>query len=200
MRTSVVMDSRRISDQQRSAHGIGGFRLTPDPSAGLLPRSAPTPPGGSRPPTPTEWRAAEAELQDKTHMPFEPPSGQVPTERRRLTSSPAVGDMFRSYTGGMVQIAEVVARDDTTCFVFAPAGRPYALRRIGLTWHALPPSAAVPATGDTLIRREVSLTVAVVLGEAEIGGWAVSDSAGTVHHVLYSQANRWVSLGVVDVC
>jgi hypothetical protein len=177
---------------------IGGcrFRIEPiasDEPARTMPPNLTARSGDS---TPTEWRIAEAELQRKTNMPFEPPSA---AKAERIALWPRVGGKYHATSGLDIEIARVVGRDGSLWFVIDVKDRPVALRRNGLAWFALPRDPTSPARGDAIIHQGTTSWVGDVLGEAEVGGWAVTNASGVPLHVLRSEEGRWMSLGAVEV-
>jgi hypothetical protein len=172
---------------------IGGCRITIDPGA-VNRTPAMLSDAENRDPTPSQWRRAEAELQSKTQVPFETPSE---CKSPRVQFQPRVGSTYRALTGADVEIAQVSGRDGELWFAVDVKGRPVALRRIDFKWHALPRDDTSPVVGDVVRRGSTETRIVEVLGEAEIGGWAVRDSTQTALHVLRSGDKRWMSFGVI---
>jgi hypothetical protein len=146
--------------------------------------------------TPAEWQAAEAEVQSRTNMPFEMP-GAVRTERISLV--PRAGATYRALTGADVEIARVVGRDGLLWAAIDVNEKPVVLKRVELRWHALPPSAREPMPGQPILHGGVESIVKDVLGEAEVGGWAVLNDQDVPLHVICGESNHWVSLGAIEL-
>lgn len=178
---------------------VGGCRVTLEPFANATetrsaPPEPPAPTTGA--PRPADWRRAEEELQRKSNMPFEAPS-VCKTERLEL--APRVGGRYHAIAGDDVEIAEVVLRHGPLWFIFDVNGRPVALKRINMRWHALPRDQIPPLAGDKIVHTGTQSTVVQVLGEAELGGWVVVNEGERPIHVLRSEGRVWVSLGAVEI-
>jgi hypothetical protein len=186
---------------------IGGCRVTIEPDVAeptLTPDVTPPPPptGIARPvkssytSNPAEWRLAEAELQRKAGTPFE-----IPTECKseRVEMAPRVGGKYHAPTGIDVEITKVIGRDGALWFVVDVNGRPAAVKRYGMKWHSLPRDPLSPVPGDLIIHHGAITMVTAVHGEAEAGGWGVTNNLGNALHVLHGEANHWMSLGAVQV-
>jgi hypothetical protein len=129
-------------------------------------------------------------------MPFEPPS-IVRTERISLV--PRVGGTYHALVGGDVEIARVIGRDGLLWIVIDVNEKPVVLRRIELRWHALPRDPTEPLPGQPILHNGVQSIVKHVLGEAEVGGWAVVNDQDVTLHVIRGEANHWVSLGAIEL-
>jgi hypothetical protein len=177
---------------------VGGCRVTLEPFAPAESPAAPpnhaAPPNS--PPSPADWRLAEAELQSKSNMPFE-----VPTlcKTERLELAPRIGGRYHAIAGDEVGIAEVVARHGALWFIVDVNQRPVALKRIDMRWHALPRDHVSPCRGDKIVHNGTESSVVQVLGEAELGGWVVLNEGERPIHILRSEGRVWVSLGAVEV-
>jgi hypothetical protein len=98
-----------------------------------------------------------------------------------------------------VEIARVVGRDGALWIIVDVMERPVVLRRLDLTWRALPRDRTSPVEGDVILHDGAQTVVTEVLGEAEIGGWAVRDTGASPLHVIRGEASHWISLGVVEL-
>lgn len=177
---------------------IGGYRITiePDPEMvrSFVESAARLVSGRDR--TVRDSQVAEAELRKRTRTPFEPESA---SKVERLSFVPRAGGSFRAVGGLPTEIARVVGRDGSLWFVLDAAGRPFALRRVDLAWHATPVNPTAPASGDVIVHSSAESSVAEVIGKAEVGGWVVKNNAGVSLHVLRSDTGRWMSLGMAEV-
>jgi hypothetical protein len=177
---------------------LGDCRLIVEPAASSSATSNPRPHPSSNSDrvTPREWQAAEVEMQTRTNIPFEPPSAP---RADRLSLVPRPRGKYHSLAGFDVEIARVVARDGALWVIVDVKGRPVVLKRVDLTWRALPRDRTAPAVGDVILHDGTQGIVAEILGEAEVGGWAVSDTRGLPLHVVRGEARHWISLGAVQL-
>lgn len=181
----------------RTVLRVGGFRITiePDDAAAECANGQLSLRVG-RDESVRSWQIAEAENRGRNRTPFEPESE---CKVERLSFVPRTGGTFRAVGGLPVEIARVVGRDRSLWFVLDAAGRPFALRRVDLAWHAVPANPTGPVPGDVIVHASAESTIAEIVGKAEVGGWVVVNNAGVSLHVLRSEAGRWMSLGMAEV-
>lgn len=196
--TAVTVKSQLIQVTGPTVFLLAGYRITVEP---LVPEVRPplvdSPMAGrTKEAAASDWLEAEAQLQRETNMPFEPTSV---ARGGRLQFAPRAGGKFRAPTGAEVEIARVVGRDGALWLVTDASGRPAVLKRVECQWHALPRDYTAPAPGDVIVHNGIKSHISAVLGEAEVGGWAVANGGEVPLHVFRGEGNHWISLGVVEV-
>jgi hypothetical protein len=108
---------------------------------------------------------------------------------------PRVGGKYRAVTGLDRQIGSIVGRDGAVWGVMDVDGRPVALTRVGVRWHAVPCDAVPPVAGDLIIHYGGISMVSVVHGQHEAGSWGVANNWENSLHVIRGEANHWMAVG-----
>jgi hypothetical protein len=187
---------RVINVTSRTVLHIGGHRVTIEPAARIQHPERYVSPfvAGAREFRPADWQAAEAELQSRVNMPFEPPARPI-RKSDCVQRSPQPGSTFHGLGGTEVEIARVAGKYEGIWCVVDRQGRPARVRRLGLRWTALPPDVAQPECGNVILHESGRTVIKEVLRHVDGCSWSVTNFNDERHHVLHADGEYWFSIG-----
>ena len=185
-----------------SAQSVVDVSSRPSSRAGETLAPSPSVPSGTPESTPGYplapfTRARMAARQAPPIVPFVP--GAAPRVVSQAVCRPQEGDQIvypNEYTD---LIGKVVGEYQEWWFILTRAGVPAAVHHNRGKFFVRTPTDKTPLRGDVVFAVEGNFPIETVIGEAEVGGWLVTNAGGQIFHVLHIVAERWAKLQEAEI-